>query len=102
MREPALVRLRDRIRVVTDPALATTRAKVDVTTAGGRFTADADTGSPAADLSVQRARLCEKFDTLATPVLGASRAAELAEAVLTLDELPMALRLLDLSRRTGG
>jgi 2-methylcitrate dehydratase PrpD len=102
MRDPALVRLRDRIRIVTDPALATTRAKVDVSTTGGRFTADADTGMPAADLSKQRARLRGKFDALAAPVLGASRAAELAEAVLSVDELPAAGRLLVLGRPTGG
>jgi 2-methylcitrate dehydratase PrpD len=98
MRDPALVRLRDRIRIVTDPALATTRARVSVVGADGRFTADADTGTPAPDLSVQRERLREKFDTLATPMLGASRAAELAEAVLHLDELTAAARLLDLGR----
>ncbi len=101
MRDPALVRLRDRIRIVTDPALATTRARVSVAAAGGRFTADADTGTPAPDLSAQRARLREKFDALATPVLGASRAAELAEAVLHVDELTAAARLLDLGRRSG-
>lgn len=101
MRDPALVRLRDRIRIVTDPALGTTRARVSVAAAGGRFTADADTGTPAPDLSAQRARLREKFDALATPVLGASRAAELAEAVLHVDELTAAARLLDLGRRSG-
>jgi 2-methylcitrate dehydratase PrpD len=101
MRDPALVRLRDRIRIVTDPALGTTRARVSVAAAGGRFTADADTGTPAPDLSAQRARLREKFDALATPVLGASRAAELAEAVLHVDELTAAAPLLDLGRRSG-
>jgi 2-methylcitrate dehydratase PrpD len=101
MRDPALVRLRDRIRIVTDPALATTRARVSVAAAGGRFTADADTGTPAPDLSAQRARLREKFDALATPVLGASCAAELAEVVLHVDELTAAARLLDLGRRSG-
>jgi 2-methylcitrate dehydratase PrpD len=102
MRDPVLVGLRDRIRVVTDPSLATTRAKVDVAAAGSRFSADADTGAPAADLLVQRARLREKFDALATPVLGASRAAELAESALQLDELTAAGRLLDLGRPNGG
>ncbi|MET0154124.1 MAG: MmgE/PrpD family protein [Candidatus Binatia bacterium] len=102
MRDPALVRLRDRVRIVTDPALATTRAKVSVAASAGRFSADADTGTPAPDLSVQRARLREKFDGLAAPVLGASRAAELAEAALHVDELSAVARLLDLSRRSGG
>ncbi len=102
MRDPALVRLRDRIRIVTDPALATTRAKVSVVASGERFSADGDTGTPAPDLSVQRARLREKFDALATPVLGASRATELAEAALHVDELPAASRLLDLGRPRGG
>jgi len=101
MHEPALVRLRDRIRVVTDPGLATTRAKLAVAAAGGRFSAEADTGTPAADLAVQRARLREKFDALASPVLGTSRAAELAEAVLHVEELTAAARLLGLARRSG-
>ncbi len=100
MRDPALVRLRDRIRIVTDPALPTTRARVDVAAAGGRFAAEVDTGTPSADLSAQRARLREKFDALATPILGASRSAELAEAALHVDELPDAARILDLSRRS--
>jgi 2-methylcitrate dehydratase PrpD len=102
MRDPALVRLRDRIRVATDPALATTHARVNVSAAGAHFTADADSGTPASDLSVQRARLRDKFDALATPVLGASRAGELAEAALNADGLPVAARLLELSRRSGG
>ncbi len=102
MHDPALVRLRDRIRIVTDPALPATRARVSVTAGDGRFTAEADTGVPAADLSLQRARLCEKFDALAAPVLGARRATELAEAALHVDELPAATRLLDLGRPSGG
>jgi 2-methylcitrate dehydratase PrpD len=101
MRDPALIRLRDRTRIVTDPALPTTRAKVSVMTTGGRLTADADTGTPAADLSTQRARLREKFDALTTPVLGESRPQELAEAALNVDRLSIAARLLDLSRRSG-
>jgi 2-methylcitrate dehydratase PrpD len=102
MRDPALVRLRDRVRIVTDPSLPTTSAKVDVAAADGRFSAVADTGRPAADLSAQRARLREKFDALATPALGASRAAELAEAALRVDELRAVGRLLELAQPSGG
>ena len=44
------------------------------TTDGRRLQAAYDAGIPETDLAAQGARLDAKFDTLATPVLGAARA----------------------------
>src|SRR5205807_4014512 len=88
MADPPLVRLRDRVRVATDDRLSTTRARVAITRQGRRIEAEADTGTPAADLAAQRGRLRAKFDALAVPVLGERGAAELGEAALSVDRLP--------------
>jgi 2-methylcitrate dehydratase PrpD len=96
--DPALVRLRDRVRVVTDVAREPTRARVAVKTRGDRLEAEADTGIPATDLAEQRSRLRSKFDTLVGPCLGAERAAKLAAAAIGVDGLARASELLDLAR----
>lgn len=83
--EPRVIRLRDRVRVTTDAALAATRARVAVRAGGRRLEDETDTGVPAADLAVQRSRLRAKFEALAVPVLGARTAAELSDAVLAID-----------------
>jgi len=98
MADPPLVRLRDRVRIVTQSGLASTRAHVAVRSAGRNLDAEADTGTPAADLTKQRARLRGKFDALVTPVLGQQQAAKLALAALTIDESPAAASLLGLAR----
>ena len=97
MADPALVRLRDRVRIATDERLSSTRARVAVTTGGRRTEAEADTGTPAADLAEQRRRLRMKFDALALPVLGERGAAELGEAALSIDRLPSAATLVALT-----
>ncbi len=97
IREPGLVRLRDRVRVATDAALSPTRARVAITAAGRRLEAEADSGVPAADLADQRRRLRAKFEALTTPVLGAVRGAKLAENVLLIDEHGPQDRLLRLA-----
>lgn len=101
MADPALVRLRDRVRVSTDASLAVTRARVAVTASGRRVEAEADTGVPASDLGEQRERLRHKFDALASPLLGPARAQELAAAALAIDELACGSRLLELARPPG-
>jgi 2-methylcitrate dehydratase PrpD len=98
MADPSLVRLRDRVRVVTDPGREVTRASLTLTAGARRFEAEADTGIPAADLGEQRSRLRRKFDALAAPPLGPDRAARLAAAALGVDEIPRASELLDLAR----
>ncbi|MBI5506308.1 MAG: MmgE/PrpD family protein [Deltaproteobacteria bacterium] len=98
MREPGLVAVRDCVRVIADPELPPTQARVVVETPAGRFEAAADTGVPAADLAAQRARLAEKFRTLAAPSLGADRAQALCEMVARADELADIAALLELAR----
>jgi len=98
MREPALVAMRDRVRVVADPMLLPTQARVVVETVTGRFEAAADTGVPADDLALQRSRLEAKFRTLAAPVLGESRAEELRAMVADVGELETIAPLIELTR----
>jgi 2-methylcitrate dehydratase PrpD len=97
-----LVRLRDRVRVVTEPGLSSTRVRVAIRAAGRAAVAEADSGTPAADLSEQRRRLQAKFAALVEPVLGARRCAELAKAALGIDEAPSAAALLPLTRPGGS
>lgn len=95
--DPALVALRDRVRVVTDGEFSPTRARVVIVAGGRRLEAVADSGVPAVDLAAQRARLRRKFEAVAVPVLGASRAARLAEAALSVDAAPSVTELMDLT-----
>jgi 2-methylcitrate dehydratase PrpD len=84
--DPGLVRLRDRVRIVTDASLVATRARVAVTLGTRRFEDEADTGVPATDLAEQRRRLQAKFRALAVPRLGEQKAADVAEAALRIDQ----------------
>jgi len=95
MAAPALIALRDRVRVVPVEALPPTRAQVVVELRGERLEAAADTGLPAPDLRLQRERLLRKFRALALPVLGAPRSARLAELALGADELATSSPLLE-------
>jgi len=54
---------------------------------GRKATAKFDAGIPNPDIADQGRRLAEKFDALATPVVGTARARELREAVAGLDRL---------------
>jgi len=88
-RDPALIALRDRVRIVTDPAIPTTRAVVTLTATDGRtIRAENDTGLPERDLELQWQRLLQKFRALAQPVVGEARAKEIAETVATIETLP--------------
>ena len=83
---PALVTLRDRVAVVADSSLASSVAHVTISTHDGcTLAAVADTGVPAADLTLQASRLQAKFLGLATPALGADVTAQLSTALLNMD-----------------
>jgi len=85
-REPALIALRDKVRVIAWPnAKPETRARVRV----GDRTVEAETnvGIPATDLDAQWERLIRKFRALVDPVLGANVATELADMCQRLDEV---------------
>jgi 2-methylcitrate dehydratase PrpD len=102
MREPAVVGLRDRVRIVVDETLRPTRSRVTLTVDGRRLDGEADTGVPASDLADQRRRLRAKFDGLAAPVVGQARAATLAEKALAIESLGKVAELLALTRRSDG
>jgi 2-methylcitrate dehydratase PrpD len=87
-RDPALVRLRERVAIDFQQNWPQTLAELEIELAGGRRIATRhDSGIPATDLADQARRLADKFDSLATPVIGAARARELRAAIAGLDSL---------------
>jgi 2-methylcitrate dehydratase PrpD len=85
-RDAALVRLRDRVRLVTDPSLASTRAIVSVAGQGEQRRAEYDSGLPERDLGRQWQRLLAKFRGLATPIIGARAAEHVIATVATIEQ----------------
>jgi 2-methylcitrate dehydratase PrpD len=98
MAEPRLVALRDRVRVIPTEGIGPMQARVRIETDGEHGEAETDINVPAADLDAQGGRLRRKFLTLATPVLGAGRAAELSDAVSSVQEMGSAAELMRLVR----
>jgi 2-methylcitrate dehydratase PrpD len=86
--DPTLVALRDKVSVTFERGWPHTLAEMKVTLADGRvIEARHDSGIPADDLAAQQRRLEAKFMSLAEPVIGRSRAAQLVACVASLDEL---------------
>lgn len=98
LRKPALIMLRDRVRIVPVEETPATRATVIVWSNGHRFEAESDSGEPSASLPAQRESLRRKFMALASPVLTRPGAEALAQAVLSADQLSSASLLLRLAR----
>jgi 2-methylcitrate dehydratase PrpD len=99
-RDPALVRLRERIAIDFQESWPQTVSELDLDlTDGRRIAARHDSGIPAADIAEQGRRLAAKFDALAAPVLGAPRARELRETVAAIDRLAS---IADLTRLAAG
>lgn len=88
MRDPAFLKMRDRVTFVPTPGLSTTCATVVVRAGGRELAAEADTGTPEADVARQSERLRDKFLALTSPVVGAARAASLAVALERVDDAP--------------
>ena len=87
-KNPALVALRDKVRVEFQSGWPHTRAELKVALADGRtLEAAHDSGVPERDLDRQGARLEAKFAALAEPVLAADRARALGSAVASLEQL---------------
>ena len=85
---PDVVDLRDRVKVVTDPALGKQDADVEITLASGRSLSTqvrGNRGTPSAPLDDDE--LDTKFRELVGPVLGAERAERLLATCWRLDEL---------------
>ena len=84
--DPALVRLRDRVRLEWQDSWPQTLSELEIELDGGkRVAARHDAGIPAADITEQGERLAAKFDALVEPMLGAPRTRELREIVSGLD-----------------
>jgi 2-methylcitrate dehydratase PrpD len=86
---PDVVDLRDRVKVVTDPALGKQDADVEITLASGRTLSTevrGNRGTPSAPLTDDE--LSVKFRELVAPVLGAERAEQLLAMCWQVDELP--------------
>jgi 2-methylcitrate dehydratase PrpD len=98
MAEPRLVALRERVRVIPTQGMGPMQARVRIETDGQRGEAEVDTGVPAADLGAQGRRLQRKFMSLAAPVLGAARAAELCDAASSAQEIASVADLLRLAQ----
>jgi 2-methylcitrate dehydratase PrpD len=87
-RDPALIRLRERIEIDWQDSWPQTLAELEIELAdGNRLTARHDAGIPAADIADQGRRLAAKFDALVEPMLGAPRTRELRETIAGLHHL---------------
>jgi hypothetical protein len=86
--DPALVALRERVSFDFREDMPEAGAEIEVALKDGhKIKADFDAGIPMADIAAQGKRLAEKFDALATPIVGAARTRELRETVAGLDGL---------------
>lgn len=87
--DPRLTELCARTTVTTDESLPRYGGVVTVTADGHTRRAEADTGSRrwVNEPREQTGQLSRKFHALASPILGATKAAALADAVWRLDEL---------------
>jgi len=92
-----LVALRDRVTVAWREDMPETAARVVIAFADGRRdVAEADVGTPPADLQAEEDALRAKFQALAAPVLGA-RAGALAAALLAIEDAEEVAPLLALA-----
>lgn len=101
MGDPALVALRQRVKVTPSPELTNTHASETVlrTRDGRELRTTVDMSAAARgtqELNRQWDRLVEKFVALTTPVLGATRAGDAVQAIAALDRLESVDDLLDL------
>jgi 2-methylcitrate dehydratase PrpD len=95
--DPTLIALRDKVELEFRPGIGNTRAALTLDlTDGTRLTARHDSGVPAADVADQGRRLEAKFITLAEPILGRARAADLLGEINRLDSVTDVRRLMAL------
>ena len=84
--------------IETDDTLGDLATRVEMLTPGGTHRAAGDVSRPADDIGAQGELLRTKFDALASPVLGESAAAALAERLSDLTAVAEVGDLLALSR----
>ena len=86
--DPGLVALRERVNFDVREDFPEAGAEIEIELKDGRkASAKFDAGIANPDITDQGRRLAEKFDALATPVVGAARARELRETIAALDGL---------------
>lgn len=101
VRERDLTAIRDRVSVVPQEGDWEAGTRVSLRTNDGReFAEQVNLNIPAADLDQQWERLVAKFESLATPVVGAANCAVLLQRVRTFDDAPAADSLVRLAVRT--
>jgi len=87
-RNPALIGLRERVRLDWQQNWLQTLCELELELVDGRrLSARHDAGIPASDIAEQGERLAAKFDALVEPVLGRARSRELRAMVAALDDL---------------
>ncbi len=87
--DPRIVALRDKVSVELLPRFGQTHAIMDIRLVDQTtLSAEHDAGIPAADVAHQGRRIRAKFEGLVVPVLGASRAASLGDALDEFDAAP--------------
>ncbi len=95
--DPVLTSLRDRVRVIADPAMtSTSTSHVQVTTGSGQvLTASVDVGMPprGQQIIARWSRLADKCRSLIAGHLGPEATAELIDAVAHLEDQPSIRRL---------
>jgi 2-methylcitrate dehydratase PrpD len=79
-----------RVNIETYPSLRTTQTRSCIETADATYEGAYDTGVPASDLEAQGVKLRAKFDGLVRPILGSTRADDLAGRLHLLAGLPSA------------
>ena len=90
--------LLEKVRIQTDDTVGDLATRVEVLTPGGVHRAAGDVSRPAGDIGAQGELLRTKFDALASPVLGKTAAAALAERLSDLTAVAEVGDLLALSR----
>lgn len=91
---PDLVALRDKVTSVIDDSYGYRGAGVSVHLSDGTVLHENfDVAVPESDLSVQEAKLTEKFKSLATPVIGSTNAAKATTIILNIEHEPNLISL---------
>ena len=84
--DPRITALRDKVSVELLPGFGTTHAAMDIRLVDQTtLSAEHDAGIPAADVAQQGARIRAKFDGLTAPILGATQAARLGDAIESIE-----------------
>jgi 2-methylcitrate dehydratase PrpD len=91
--------VRDRVRVEFAPEFTNNACELVAELGdGSRAVAAYDSGTPLGDTPRQHALITAKFDSLAAPVLGTARAAQLRDGLLALEDAGSVAELLALAR----